>query len=35
MIERYDIENQLTFARKLEAQSGFISRTRIRVGLIK
>ena len=35
MIERYDIENQLTFARRPETQSGFINQTRIKVEVIK
>jgi hypothetical protein len=34
MIDRYNSENQHTFARKPETQSGFINQTRIKVGLI-
>lgn len=35
MIDRYNSENQLTFARRPETQSRFLNQTRIKVELIK
>ena len=35
MIDRYNSENQLTFARRAETQSGFVNQTRIKVNLVK